>query len=108
MKKQLSTSCTLAWKVFGAEGHRMRESFNESYMYDFSSKQDGIRILEVFNSDLTGTNEYTIVKITRPTEDDCWDEFEGQLTDGIFENSRVGRYEQIDAKSLTYKAPLKS
>jgi len=97
---------TLAWKVYGREGHRMKESFEESYKYDFSCKEDGVRILEVFNSDLTGTNEYSIVKITRDTEGECVSEFNGQLTDGIFENCIVGRYEMIDADSVKLSAPL--
>ena len=27
------------WKVYGAEGHRQRESFSESYKYDFSEME---------------------------------------------------------------------
>ncbi len=85
---------TRTWKVYGAEGHRQRESFSESYKYDFS--EDGkTRIVEVFNFDKTGTNEYTIVRITRDTAEECEREFEGQLSDGIFENSRVGKIEEI-------------
>ena len=32
---------TRIWRVYGAEGHRQRESFCDSYRYDFSSKEDG-------------------------------------------------------------------
>ena len=56
---------TRTWKVFGAEGHRQRESFCPSYKRDFSDESIGIRTLEVENSDKTGTNEYTIVRIKR-------------------------------------------
>ena len=82
------------WTVYGAEGHRQRESFNKSYEYDFT-KGDNIRIIKVLNSDVTGTNEYSIVKIIRNTEKECYEEFFGQLSDGIFENSRVGKIEEI-------------
>ena len=42
---------TRAWKVYGTEGHRQRESFFPSYQYDFSNEQNGTRIIEVDNSD---------------------------------------------------------
>lgn len=82
---------TKIFKVYGMEGHRQRESFSPSYKYDFSSPAEGIRIIEVINSDKTGTNEYSIVKITRNTIKECEEEFEGQLVDGIFENSNCGK-----------------
>ena len=85
---------TRAWKVYGAEGHRQRESFGESYKYDFS--ENGIiRIIEVDNSDKTGTNEYSIIRITRNSFEECEQELNGQLSDGIFENSRVGKVIEI-------------
>ena len=55
---------TKSWKVYGFLGHRQRESFNKSYKWDFS-EDDNVRIIEVENSDKTGTNDYTIVRITR-------------------------------------------
>lgn len=76
--------------VYGAEGHRQRESFSESYKWDFSQNGD-VRIIEVQNSDKTGTNEYSVVIITRNTADECRKELIGQLHDGIFENSRYGK-----------------
>ena len=85
---------TRTWKVYGAEGHRQRESFNKSYKYDFSKEND-VRIIEVENSDKTGTNDYSVVKITRNTSEECQDELDGQISDGIFENSRVGIVEEI-------------
>ena len=62
---------------------------------DDFSKDGNIRIIEVENSDRTHTNEYSIVRITRNTEAECIAEFWGQLTDGIFENSRTGRIVEI-------------
>lgn len=81
---------TRTWKVYGVFGHRQRESFFDSYCYDFSDTECGVRIIEVLNSDKTGTNAFSIVKITRNTSEECEDELEGQLSDGIFENSRYG------------------
>lgn len=85
---------TMAWKVYGAEGHRQRESFFESYKYDFSVGDD-VRIIEVENSDKTGTNDYSIVRITRNTIMECKEEMRGQLSDGIFENSNYGYVVEI-------------
>lgn len=85
---------TRAWKVYGEDGHRQRESFKESYKYDFTNGND-IRIIEMENSDKTNTNEYSIIRITRNTYEECERELTGQISDGIFENSRVGRIEEI-------------
>lgn len=92
--------CTRAWRVYGREGHRQRESFAESYTYDFSDEHDGTRIISVLNADKTGTNEYTVIKITRNTRGECASELDGQITDGIFENSWVGKVEEIDPADL--------
>ena len=81
---------TRSWKVYGREGHRQRESFSKSYRYDFSDEKYGTRIIEVLNSDRTGTNEYSIVTITRNTAEECEEELDGQLSDGIFENINYG------------------
>lgn len=82
---------TKQYRVYGAPGHTQRESYNRSYTWDFS-EGDNKRIIEVQNSDITGTNEYTIVRITRNTAEECDAELEAQISDGIFENSRVGLY----------------
>ena len=85
---------TKTWRVYGMDGHRQRESFNKSCKYDFS--ENGIiRIIEVDNSDKTGTNEYSIIRITRNSFEECEQELNGQLSDGIFENSRVGKVVEI-------------
>ena len=77
---------TRTWKVYGAEGHRQRESFSKSTKYDFSENGE-TRIVEVINSDQ--------IRITRDTAEKCEEEFDGQLSDGVFENSRVGWFEEI-------------
>lgn len=90
---------TKIYKIFGENGHRQRESFSESYLYDFTNGEN-VRILEVFNSDKTGTNQFSIMKITRNTLEECEQECFGQLNDGIFENSRTGKVEEITEKEL--------
>lgn len=95
-KEERNVAITRVWVVPGWGGHRQRESFNESYVCDFSKPGD-VRVLEVFNSDRTGTNDFSILKITRNTADECADELCGQISDGIFENSRTG---------LEYEIPL--
>lgn len=92
---------TKTFRVYGREGHRQAESFHESQYWDFSNKQDGIRILDIRNSDKTGTNDYTEIAITRNTAEEVYDELEGQISDGLFENVCVGKYEEIVD---TYKA----
>lgn len=82
------------WRVFGANGHRQRESFEPSYKYDWTEGED-IREVEVENSDKTGTNEYSIIRITRNTAEECEAELEGQLSDGIFESVNYGKVEEL-------------
>lgn len=90
---------TKSWKVYGRYGHRLAMSFYPSMRDDFS-KDDNIRIIEVDNSDITGTNAYSIVRITRNTEEECEREFDGQLCDGIFENCCTGWIEEIEQKEV--------
>lgn len=89
---------TRVWKVYGMfDGeirHRQRESFNPSYTYDWTEGEN-IRKIEVENADKTGTNDYSIIRITRNTVEECQAELDGQISDGIFENSRVGEVVEI-------------
>lgn len=85
---------TRTWKIYGANGHRQAESFNTSHCYDFSVG-DMIRIISTLNADKTGTNEYSVVRITRNTAEECRRELDGQISDGIFENYNVGKVEEI-------------
>lgn len=80
---------TIAAKIYGMDGHRIKESFNKSKYYNWSERGI-IRIVEVLNADTTGTNEYSIIRITRNTRAECYSELDGQLSDGIFENCRIG------------------
>lgn len=55
-----------------------------------------MRIIELINEDKTGTNEYSIIKITGNTAQQCEEELQGQISDGFFETSRVGRIEEVE------------
>ena len=90
---------TRAWKIYGKDGHRQRESFGESYRLDFTEDND-ICILEVLNADVTGTNEYSIFIITRNTAEECENTLLSQIEDGAFENSRTGKEEEIPLSEL--------
>lgn len=92
--KEENGMITRAWKVYGAEGHRQRESFCKSHRYDFT-EGNNIRIVDIENSDKTGTNDFSIIKITRNTAEECENELYIQIADGIFENSRTGIVEEI-------------
>lgn len=73
-----------------------RENHSISHMnMIFLEASDGTRIIKVENADVTGTNEYTVVTITRDTAELCAKELDGQITDGIFENSSIGNVVEI-------------
>lgn len=88
-------SYTRAWKIYGVDGHRNKESFNNSYEYDFSENGNAV-VIKVYNSDYTGTNEYNIIEITRNTYDECYEELLAQIYDGIYENCRIGNAVEIE------------
>lgn len=80
----------MTWKVYGPNGRCQKEAAHPSVAYDFSNEYKGTRLIEISNEDVTGSCLYSLVSITRDSEEDCWDEFEWQLCDGIFENCDVG------------------
>lgn len=84
----------LVAKIYGIEGHRQKESFNNSKFYDFS-KESNAKIIVVLNSDITGTNDYSEIFIIRNSEEECFDTLWGQISDGIYENYRVGQVDVI-------------
>ena len=99
LTKGVENMITKIYKIYGAEGHRQRESFFESYSYDWS-EGNNIRIIKVLNSDLTGTHKYSMIAITRNSAEECDEELRAQLSDGFFENSRVGMIEELDGEEL--------
>lgn len=70
---------TRTWRVWGVNGHRQRESFEPSYKYDWTDGEK-IREIEVENSDKTGTNEFSIIRITRNTAEECEAELESLVS----------------------------
>lgn len=92
----MKTYVKMAWRIYGAAGHRQKESFHSSRNYDFSEGEN-IRKIEVLNSDKTGTNDYTKIIITRNTPEECMAELWGQISDGIFENCKVGKIVEVGA-----------
>lgn len=91
---------TKTWKVYGRDGHRQKRSFEASVKWNWSDDDCGIRIFEAINADKTGTNEYTIIKITRNTARECYDELDGQLTDGYFENACYGDVIEVKEENV--------
>ena len=86
------------WKVYGADVHRQRESFADSFAFNTTN---GAFIM-IWNYDMTGTHEYTKVIILAKNEKLCNEEFEVQLTDGVFENSKTGKIEVTKAITTIY------
>lgn len=79
------------WKVYGAEGHRQRESFSPSHALEDCT---GGKV-EILNADKTGTNDYTVIAISAETAEECERILWGQLSDGVFENSAVGKVTEV-------------
>lgn len=87
---------TKTWIVYGQENRSMPLASLSSFEWDFSNEADGTRIIAVDCKDKTGADYYVIVTITRDTLIDCINEFNGQLSDGLFENCSVGNIYSCD------------
>lgn len=88
---------SMLFVVFGADVHRQRESFNKSWSFETERAA-----VEIFNSDRTGSNMYSLIQITAEDFEACREEFIGQLGDGVFENSRTGEIQELtDGDFLT-------
>lgn len=83
---------TKIYKVYGLEGHRQRASFAPSGIIH---PLDTTATIAEINSGITGTNEYTVLLIQAESLEEYISRLEGQLSDGIFENCRVGRVEEV-------------
>ena len=88
---------TRTWRVFGACGRRQRISFFPSCVYDMS-EEGKTCVVEVLNADRTGTNNYSVLRITCDTEEKCERELQAQLSRGLFKNSRFGTVMEIKAE----------
>lgn len=82
------------FKIYGLDGHRQRESFCPSYAYDWG-KENYTNIVACLNSDFSSTNDYSILVIERNTLQEVYETLVAQLYDGIFENSKKGKIEEI-------------
>lgn len=82
-------SMSVLFRVYGYDGHRQKASFGTSGIYDWSD-ENGTRIIEMRCADVTGTNAYAEIRITRDSLQDVLNTLEGQLSDGAFENMRYG------------------
>lgn len=85
------------WKVFGQEGHRQRTSFESSNVYE---DLRACTRVELYNSDRTGTHQYSIVKIFAINKDECFNTLIAHISDGIFENSKVGKIQEISEEDF--------
>lgn len=81
-----------AFRVYGKEGHRFRGSFFETRSLSLSGVP--AVIMDVINSDITGTNEYSVLKFTCMFGELPIQAFEHmaevQAYDGIFECCTIG------------------
>lgn len=66
----------------------------ESVRYDWTEGKN-TRIVEVQRADRTGDNNSVIVTITRNTVEECEAELNGQISDGLFENEKVEKVEEL-------------
>lgn len=85
---------TRAFRVYGADGHRQKESFNPTRSYNWTTP-DKVRVINIINADTSGTNEYSTICITAESDYEIYRELAGQIDDGIFENYRVGKITEI-------------
>lgn len=98
---------TMSWKIYGRTEiriekgqvlhvpHRQRQSFGASECFIYKREGSTVR-LEILREDITGTNDFAILRITAPSADICARELDGQLSDGFFEDSRVSEVVQVD------------
>lgn len=74
------------YAVFGAKGHRQRESFSPSHAFiDW-----GNTATVVLNADVTGSNLYSLLIVEAEDWHEAAHRANAQIMDGAFENSVVG------------------
>ena len=81
------------WKIYGAEGHRQKQSFGKTESF---VTWDGVKTF-ICREDCTGTNDYVFLGIVLDELDRERAEhnLQAQIDDGLFENSRVGKVEVL-------------
>lgn len=81
------------FKIYGADGHRQKETFNHSSEYCFESRD--VACIRVHNFDATGTHLYSLLEIHGESIEAIEKERDKQISDGIFENCIVGVCESV-------------
>lgn len=79
-------------RVYGRDGHRFKGSFLDST--EFTTWR-GSRVIHK-GADKLGTHEYSEITIFENDVDSAHYALEAQLSDGLYENYRVGRIEIIE------------
>ena len=85
---------SVTWRVYGRGDNDQELSYEPSEYWDFSTANE-TRIIDVRAFDKTGSHKYVDVEITCDTYGACYSEFNGQLTDGLFENYDYGEIEEL-------------
>lgn len=80
-----------SYKIYGVNGHRQKVSFISSTNF---IDGHGAKI-ELMTADKINTHDFVIMNIEANTAEQIDAAFLGQLSDGIFENARIGRIEEI-------------
>ena len=71
----------------------VRERFNEPYHDDWSDSRGYNCIIDISALD---ENNYVYFRVTSDSLDHCYEEFDGQITDGAFENYDVINHEEYE------------
>lgn len=85
---------SIKWRVYGRGDSDQELSYEQSAHWDFSTASK-TRIIDVSTFHKTGSHKYIDVEITCDTYDACHREFNGQLTDGLFEGVDYGEIEEL-------------
>ena len=80
------------YKVYGRDGHRQRESFGISIDWFGTCRGNKVCLLR---EDFCFCNDYAIIGIIGNSDAEVEEELQAQLNDGLFENSRFGRVEEV-------------
>ena len=87
---KMHSRVTVAYAVFGKDGHRQRASWDESTKIF----KENVPI-EFLNADITGHHGYSIVIITASNSEECEQELYNQLSDGAFESCSYGKISKL-------------
>ena len=80
-------------EVFG----RYKDSDLKPIHWDWSNERDGIRKLDIKYTKRKSLKNayYCYMVVSRNTEEECYDEFDGQVSDGYFENDNIGKIWEV-------------